>query len=95
MMYKRNVQYSAQYKRDYKRAKKQGKDINMLRKIIGLLANDEPLPKKHRDHALQGNWKGHRECHVAPDWLLVYKKTDNNELLLTLIRLASHSELGF
>ena len=95
MMYKRDVIYSAQYKRDYKKAKKQGKDISLLREIIGLLANDKPLPAKHRDHDLQGNWKGYRECHVSPDWLLVYRKTGKGELLLILARLASHSELDF
>jgi len=94
-MYKRDVQYSTQYRRDYKKAKKQGKDIALLRKVIGLLANDEPMPEKYRDRALQGNWKGYRECHVVPDWLLVYKKTDRGELLLILTRLASHSDLNF
>ena len=63
--------------------------------IINMLANDEPLLSKHRDHALSGNWIGFRECHIAPDWLLVYRKSDNSELLLVLTRLASHSELDF
>ena len=95
MMYKRDVQYSAQYRRDYKKAKKQGRDMAPLREVIGLLANDEPLPEKRRDHALQGNWKGYRECHIVPDWLLVYRKSDNGKLLLVLARVASHSELDF
>ena len=95
MMYERDVLYSAQYRRDYKKAKRQGKDVSLLREVIGLLANDEPLPEKHFDHALQGNWKGHRECHITPDWLLVYRKTDKGELLLILSRLASHSELDY
>jgi len=95
MIYKRAVKLSTQYRRDYKKAKKQGKDIALLRELIGILANDEPLPEKYRDHALQGNWKGHRELHVNPDLLLVYKKTDNGELLLILTRLASHSNLKF
>ena len=95
MTYKRKVHYSAPFRRDYKMAKKQGKDIALLRKIIGMLANDEPLPEKHCDHALSGNWKGHRECHVTPDWLLVYSKNDKDELLLVLVRVASHSDLDF
>jgi len=94
-MYKRDVQYTVQYRRDYKKAKKQGKNIALLREIIEMLANDIPLPLKYRDHALRGDWKGHRECHLSPDWLLVYKKTDNGELLLLLARLASHGELDF
>ena len=95
MTYKRDVQYTSQYKHDFRKAKKQGRDIQPLREVVGWLANDEPLPEKHRDHALQGNWKGYRECHVTPDWLLVYRKINQNELLLVLVRLASHNEFGF
>ena len=95
MMYKRDVQFSAQYKRDYKKIKKQGRNIASLREVTGLLANDVPMPEKYLDHALQGNWKGYRECHVTPDLLLVYRKTDKGELILILVRLASHSELDF
>ena len=58
------------------KAKKQGKNISELLKVIEMLANDEPLSERYRDHALIGNWVGHRECHVAPDWLLLYRKTD-------------------
>jgi mRNA interferase YafQ len=92
---KRTVLRSSAFKRDYKNAKKQGKDIVFLLEIIALLANDQPLPQKHRDHALTGNWTGYRECHVTPDWLLVYQKKGNTELILSLIRIASHSELDF
>ena len=93
---KRRIQRSSQFKRDYKKARKQpNRDITLLLKIIEMLANDEPLPKKYNDHALVGNWKGYRECHVMPDWLLVYQKTDDNELVLALARIASHSELDF
>jgi len=69
--------------------------MTLADEVIKMLANDIPLPEKFRDHALVGDWRGFRECHVTPDWLLVYKKTDNGELLLVLTRLASHSELGF
>lgn len=92
---KREVRRTAEFKRGYKKAKKQGKDIALLLKIIEMLANDEPLPKKYFDHALSGNWKGYRECHVTPDWLLVYKKTATGKLLLLLTRIASHSDLDF
>ncbi|CDX03942.1 Plasmid stabilisation system protein [Desulfitobacterium hafniense] len=60
--------------------------------IIRLLANGEPLPETNRDHALSGNWIGHRECHVQSDWLLVYR-VDNNILVLTLARTGTHSDL--
>jgi len=94
-MNKRDIHYSTSFRRDYKKTKKQGKDITLLEKIITMLANDEPLPAKYRDHALIGNWKGHRECHVTPDWLLVYRKSDEGGLLLVLVRVASHSDLDF
>jgi len=63
------------------------KNISLLNEVIVKLANDEPLPEKYRDHALSGNWKGHRECHISPDWLLVYKKTTDGGLHLFLIRI--------
>ena len=94
-MTKREVRRSAQFRKDVRLAHKQGKDISLLDELIVRLANDEPLLEKYRDHALSGNWKGHRECHVSPDWLLVYKKTSDGGLFLSLIRIASHSDLRF
>ena len=92
---KRYVRRTAKFKKEYKLAIKQGKDIAKALDVICMLANDEPLPEKFCDHQLSGKWKDFRECHITPDWLLVYKKTDNDGLLLILTRLASHSELGF
>jgi len=63
--------------------------------VITELANDRPLPESYRDHALTGNWQGFRECHVTPDWLLVYSKENDGELILALTHLASHSQLKF
>jgi len=94
-MTKREVRRSAQFRKDVRLAYKQGKDINLLNEVIIKLANDEPLPEKYCDHALAGNWKGHRECHISPDWLLVYKKPAEGSLLLLLIRIASHNDLKF
>jgi len=94
-MTKREVRRSAQFRKDVRLAHKQGKDIDLLNEIIVKLANDEPLPEKYRDHALSGNWRWHRECHISPDWLLVYKKSADNGLILFLIRTASHSDLRF
>ena len=95
MKTKREVHRTTQFRRDLRKAHKQGKDMATLDKGATTLANDEPLPEKYRDHALSGKWKGYRECHVTPDWLLVYRKTDDGKLLLILTRLASHSELDF
>ncbi|MCL2699244.1 MAG: type II toxin-antitoxin system YafQ family toxin [Defluviitaleaceae bacterium] len=92
---KRYIRRTAQFKKEYRKSKKQGKDMALALNIINMLANDESLPEKYNDHALMGNWKGYRECHITPDWLLVYRKTDNGELLLILSRLASHSQLDF
>ena len=92
---KRHVRRTAQFKKEYRKSKKQGKDMALVIDIINMLANDEPLLPKHRDHALSGNWIGFRECHITPDWLLVYQKSDTGELLLVLVRLTSHSELDF
>ena len=96
MINKREIQRSSQFKKDLRLSAKQGKDLTLANQIITMLANDIMLPAKHLDHALTGNWTGHRECHIAPDWLLVYRKTDNNGLLLLLLaRIASHSGLDF
>jgi mRNA interferase YafQ len=65
MMTKREIHRTTQFRRDLRKAYKQGKNIDILDKIITMLANDEPLPEKFRDHALSGNWKGYRECHIT------------------------------
>ena len=81
-----------QFKKDIKLAQKQGKDIDKLFSVVNILASGEPLPEKFRDHDLTGDYKGCRECHIEPDWLLVYEK-DNGLLILMLNRVDSHSEL--
>jgi len=81
---------SSKFKKDLKKATKQGKDIELLKKIILQLANEETLDAKYYDHNLTGNWRGYRECHLNPDCLLIYK-VDGDELKLA--RLDSHSML--
>ena len=83
---------TSQFKKDYKLAMKRGLDISLLEDIIAKLALGESLPEKNRDHALSGNWNGYRECHILPDWLLIYKLEDNI-LILTLARTGTHSNL--
>ena len=87
---KREVFRTTQFKKDYKKAQRQGKDINLLEKIIKLLANDEPIPKKYRDHQMKGQESNYRELHIKKDWMLVYMKTDNGKLVLILQRLGTH-----
>lgn len=90
----RTIEWTAAFRRDYKRARAtpRHRDIEtLLPQIVNLLANNKPLAEKHRDHALGGNWKGHRECHMKPDLLLIYKLPGHDTLRLT--RMGSHSEL--
>jgi mRNA interferase YafQ len=86
------VKFTNQFKKDLKLAKKQGKDIERLYAVIEKLADEEPLEQKYRDHDLSGNFKGCRECHVEPDWLLIYEVMDDI-LVLMLYRVGSHSTL--
>ena len=84
--------YSNRYRRDYKLIKKRGYNISLLDTVIELLESGEVLPEKYRDHALTGNYIGHRECHITPDWLLIYK-VDNDCLVLIMTRTGTHSDL--
>ena len=89
---KRDIVWTAQFKKDYKLALKRHLDIELLDDIIRSLSHDEVLPKKNRDHALSGDWAGHRECHIMPDWLLIYR-FDDDVLVLTLTRTGTHGDL--
>jgi mRNA interferase YafQ len=91
----RALKETGQFKKDKKRAKGSGRhDWNEMRSVVKELMNDRPLEAKHRDHELSGDYAGVRECHVEPDWLLIYDKDgDVKTGTLKLIRTASHSEL--
>lgn len=89
---KYTVKATTQFKKDYKLAIKRGLKIELLEGVIASLAMGRPLQGKHRDHALTGNWTGHRECHILPDWLLIYRIEDD-VLILTLARTGTHSDL--
>ena len=80
------------FKKDLKIVKKRGYDISLLETVIEMLANDEVLDVKYLDHPLSGQYGGCRECHITPDWLLIYKKSDNT-LFLYLTRTGTHSDL--
>ncbi len=90
MKYK--IQFTTQFQKDIKRAKKQGKDLDKLFSIIEMLSNGETLPLKYRDHSLSGTYSSVRECHIEPDWLLIYSIKDD-VLILVLNRVGSHSDL--
>lgn len=86
----RNLISGTQFRRDVKLAQRRGKDMSKLRELVSLLASGDPLPPRYKDHALAGEWKHHRDCHVEPDWLLIYK-VDGDDLYL--VRTGSHSDL--
>ena len=86
------VIWTSQFKREYKIAQKRGLKLALLDEIIEKLANYEELPPKNRDHALTGSYWGFRECHIQPDWLLIYRIQDDI-LVLTLSRTGSHTDL--
>lgn len=86
----RTVRFSSRFKKDLKRIKRRGIDSSVLQTIIKRLAYDEPLDAKFRDHALVGNYSGSRECHLKPDWLLIYRLVDDQ---LILVRTGSHADL--
>jgi len=91
-MTKYTVKYTSRFKKDYKLAQRRHLNIQLLKDIISKLAMGEPLPRKNKDHALSGDWFGHRECHICPDWLLIYR-IDGNSLVLTLTCTGTHSDL--
>lgn len=83
---------TGQFRKDYKRLKKRGYDMKLLEEVIDLLQNEQPLDDHYRDHGLIGNYMGFRECHILPDWLLVYA-ADKEKLILTASRTGTHSDL--
>jgi len=85
-----NLHYTTQFKKDYKRIKKQNKNFAKLKAVIEKLVAGQLLEPKYKDHQLSGNWKGHRDCHIEPDWILIYRITADD---LCLERTGSHSEL--
>ena len=86
------IKRTSQFKKDFKRIVKQGFDIQPLAEVIDKLSKEEPLDEKFCDHPLKGELSGFRECHIKPDWLLIYL-VDKGELILTLSRTGSHSDL--
>ena len=87
-----DIQYEKSFKKDYKRMLKRGCNPQNLQDVLSFLVNQQPLPEKYRDHYLSGNYAGYRECHIEPDWLLIYK-IFNDKLVLVLTRTGSHNDL--
>ncbi len=88
----RDIVWTSQFNKDYKAAIKRNLDIALIDECIRLLAAGAVLDPKYRDHALTGNWSGNRECHIQPDWLLIYR-IEGDGLILVLTRTGTHSDL--
>lgn len=86
----RNTFYGSHFRRDFKLAAKRGLDTKLLRRVMKCLENDAPLDEKYRNHPLTGSYAGHFECHIQPDWLLIYRLTEN---AVIFVRTGSHSDL--
>lgn len=86
------IKPTGQFKKDLKLIQKRKYDLNLLKEVLELLSKGEPLPEKNRDHALTGAFKGCRECHITPDWLLIYEYSGSS-LIIYLTRTGTHSDL--
>jgi len=86
------IRTTSKFRKDLKLAKKKGLNIALLQEVVDVLASGKKLSEKHRDHALTGDWESFRECHIQPDWLLIYK-ISGDSLILTLVRTGTHSDL--
>ena len=86
------IEWTTRFKKDYSKAKKRGLNISKLNDVIDILRNGETLAEKHLDHPLSGKYEGFRECHIQPDWLLIYAIIES-KLILTLFRTGTHSDL--
>lgn len=86
------ISKTGQFKKDFKLIVKRGHSISKLETLLNLLIAGEVLPAKYKDHPLHNNYKGHFDCHIEPDWLLIYKR-DVTENLITLVRTGSHSDI--
>jgi mRNA interferase YafQ len=86
----RNIEISTRFKRDLKRLRKRNKDLSKLEIVVALLRRGAELPEKYRNHPLRGNWVDHMDCHLEPDWLLLYQMTDK---VIYLVRTGTHADI--
>ncbi len=86
------IRYSSRFKKDFKTIVKRGYDVKLLEEVLNILVQEKALPQKYLDHSLAGNYDGYRECHITPDWLLIYK-VEKDTITLSLTRTGTHSDL--
>ena len=89
---KYDVKYTSRFKKDYKRLKKRGWNIDKLLDVIDILKEGRELPPEYKDHPLHGDYEGHRDCHIEPDWILIYFKSEST-LVLSMTRTGTHSDV--
>ena len=89
---KYDVKYTSRFKKDYKRLKKRGWDMDKLLDAIDILRSGSELPPEYKDHPLHGEYAGHRDCHIEPDWVLIYFKSEST-LVLSMTRTGTHSDV--
>lgn len=87
-----DIRYTTKFRKDFKIVKKRGCNVELFQEVLNILQNGQQLPQKYKDHSLNGNYSGCRECHITPDWLLIYRY-DKNGLVLILTRTGTHSDL--
>lgn len=87
----RELKYSARFKRDYKLCKKRGRDMQKMQNILSILVLGEAIPERYKDHPLKSNWKGYRDIHIEPDWILIYKLEEDEVILLAAT--GTHSDI--
>ena len=87
----REIRYSARFKHDYKLCKKRGRDMRRMQNVLSILASGETIPERYKDHPLKSNWKGYRDIHIEPDWILIYKLEENENILL--VATGTHSDI--
>lgn len=87
-----DIRYTTKFRKDFKIVKKRGCNVELFQEVLNILQNGQQLPQKYKDHSLSGNYSGCRECHITPDWLLIYRY-DKNGLVLILTRTGTHSDL--
>ena len=90
MMY--DVKYTSRFKKDYKRLKKRGWNMDKLLDAIDILRSGKEMPPEYKDHPLRGDYEGHRDCHIEPDWVLIYCKSEST-LVLSMTRTGTHSDV--
>ena len=92
-MSKYQIKRTSIFKKDFKNAVKSGLNIKEFKKVVDFLQNGKQLPEKYKDHKLTGKWNNYRDCHITPDWVLIYQYQDD-KLILVLARTGSHSKLN-